>query len=88
MGCIFIGLPIWYAIGILITFSPEFAKALEITGTMGAGDAVMFSYIGLAVGDLVQRIHQVKSSDPEKKSLQYLLLLTLAFVCFLSFPSG
>ena len=34
MGCIFIGLPIWYAIGILITFSPEFAKALELTGVV------------------------------------------------------
>ena len=31
MGCIFIGLPIWYTIGILITFSPEFAKALNIS---------------------------------------------------------
>lgn len=52
LGCIFIGLPIWYAIGILITFSPEFAKALSITGNIVAGDAVMFSYLGLAAGDL------------------------------------
>src|SRR3954469_12566677 len=43
MGCIFIGLPIWYTIGILITFSPEFAKALHIDGAIAAGDAVMWS---------------------------------------------
>jgi len=51
IGCILIGLPIWYVIGILITFSPEFAKAMNITGVV-AGDAVMFSYIGLAAGDM------------------------------------
>src|SRR5258708_18503912 len=28
LGCILIGLPIWYVIGVLITFSPEFAKQL------------------------------------------------------------
>ena len=51
IGCILIGLPIWYVIGILITFSPEFAKAMNISGVV-AGDAVMFSYIGLACGDM------------------------------------
>lgn len=84
MGCIFIGLPIWYAIGILITFSPEFAKALEITGAVGAGDAVMFSYIGLAVGDLSSGfISQVIGS--RKKIVALFILLTLAFVVFYLF---
>jgi MFS transporter, putative metabolite:H+ symporter len=41
MGCIFIGLPIWYVIGILITFSPEFAKVLGVEGTIVAGDSVL-----------------------------------------------
>ena len=51
LSCIFIGLPIWFVIGILISFSPEFAVALGVTEKINAGDAVMFSYIGLAVGD-------------------------------------
>src|SRR5690349_1563590 len=46
MGCIFIGLPIWFVIGILITFSPEFAKTMGLSETIIAGDAVMWSYIG------------------------------------------
>jgi MFS transporter, putative metabolite:H+ symporter len=84
MGCIFIGLPIWYAIGILITFSPEFAKALAITGTVGAGDAVMFSYIGLAVGDLSSgTISQIVGS--RKKIVAIFILLTMAFVLFYLF---
>jgi putative MFS transporter len=48
---ILIGLPIWYAVGILITFSPEFAKVLGVSGPVRAGEAVMFCYLGLVLGD-------------------------------------
>lgn len=50
--CILIGLPTWYVIGILVTFSPEFAKVLGIQGEVRAGDAIMYAYIGIALGDL------------------------------------
>src|SRR6478736_2327582 len=79
MGCIFIGLPIWFAIGILITFSPEFAKALDITSGVIAGDAIMYSYIGLAVGDMASGfISQALRS--RKKVVFIYILLTLTFV--------
>ncbi|MEJ7643469.1 MAG: MFS transporter [Chryseolinea sp.] len=79
LGCIFIGLPIWYAIGILISFSPEFAVELGITGAITAGNAVMFSYIGLAVGDLASGLTSqfIKS---RKKVVAIFILLTLVFV--------
>lgn len=84
LGCIFIGLPIWYAIGILITFSPEFAKALSITGTISAGDAVMFSYLGLAAGDLSSgSISQLIGS--RKKVVAAYLIITLVCICFFLF---
>lgn len=51
MKSILIGLPIWFAVGILITFSPEFAKALGVSGPINAGEAVMFCYLGLVLGD-------------------------------------
>jgi MFS family permease len=84
MGCIFIGLPIWYVIGILITFSPEFAKALGVGGTVAAGDAVMFSYIGLAVGDLASGFtSQVLRS--RRRIVFVFILLTFAFVLYYLF---
>jgi predicted membrane-bound spermidine synthase len=52
MNSILIGLPIWFAVGILVTFSPEFAKALGVSGPVNAGEAVMFCYLGLVFGDL------------------------------------
>ena len=79
MGCIFIGLPLWYIIGILITFSPEFAKALGIDGVISAGDAVMYSYIGLAVGDLLSGVSS-QLIGSRKKILKLFLLISLAFI--------
>ncbi|MCB0490136.1 MAG: MFS transporter [Cyclobacteriaceae bacterium] len=80
-GCILIGLPIWYVIGILITFSPEFAKELGITGTVVAGDAVMYSYLALAVGDFGSgMISQLSQS--RKKIVFLFILLTLASIIF------
>ncbi len=50
--CILIGLPTWFVVGILITFSPEFGKALGMSVLPDPGRAVMITYIGLALGDL------------------------------------
>ncbi len=51
LNSILIGLPNWFVVGILITFSPEFAKALGVTGPIKAGNAILFSYLGLTIGD-------------------------------------
>ena len=45
-------MPIWYVIGILVTFSPEFGSAMGMATPPNAGRAVMFCYMGLALGDL------------------------------------
>jgi MFS family permease len=49
---IVIGMPLWYVVGVLVMFSPEFAQALSIQGEVSAGAALMYTYIGLSVGDL------------------------------------
>src|SRR5438477_8973251 len=48
---ILIGLPVWYAIGILVTFSDKFAKEFGI-GEIDPAKAVMYQYVGIALGDL------------------------------------
>ncbi|HEY5749090.1 MAG TPA: MFS transporter [Chryseolinea sp.] len=79
MGCIFIGLPIWFTIGILVTFSPEFARSLGIEGTVLAGDAVMYCYIGLAAGDMASGLIS-QAIGSRKKIVMIFILLTLAFI--------
>lgn len=79
LNSIVIGVPIWFVVGILITFSPEFATALAISGPVSAGNAVMFCYLGLIVGDLSSGlISQLMQS--RKKAVALFLLLTAAAV--------
>ena len=49
---IFIGLPTWYVIGILVTFSKEFGERMNIRGTVDPGKAVMFAYAAISLGDI------------------------------------
>ena len=48
---IFIGLPVWFIIGVLISFSDEFARQFGITG-FDQPTALMLQYVALAFGDL------------------------------------
>jgi MFS transporter, putative metabolite:H+ symporter len=51
--CILIGLPTWYVVGVLVTFSPEFSRALGVQGDIKAGSAVMLCYLGITLGDFL-----------------------------------
>lgn len=48
---IFIGLPVWYIIGVLISFSDEFARQFGIIG-FDQPTALMLQYVALAFGDM------------------------------------
>jgi MFS family permease len=52
VSCIAVGVPIWYSVGILVTFSPEIGAAMGMEIPPAAGRAVLFGYIGLGLGDL------------------------------------
>lgn len=51
MKSIFIGLPTWFVIGILITFSKEFGEKFGIKEKIDSGKAIMYAYIAIAVTD-------------------------------------
>jgi MFS family permease len=74
LNSILIGVPIWFVVGILITFSPEFAQALGTTGPVSAGNAVMLCYLGLVFGDLSSGLLSQAWRSRKKVVLLYLLL--------------
>jgi MFS transporter, putative metabolite:H+ symporter len=79
LNSILIGVPIWFVVGILITFSPEFARSFGTTGAVSAGNAVMFCYFGLIFGDLSSGLlSQVLKS--RKKVILLYMFLTIAAV--------
>jgi predicted MFS family arabinose efflux permease len=49
---ILIGTPIWFVVGILLTFSPEFGQALGLNEPVDAGKAVMFAFAAQVVGNI------------------------------------
>jgi MFS family permease len=53
IASILIGVPIWYVVAILITFSPEFGRATGMSPVPDAGKAVMLTYVGLALGGII-----------------------------------
>lgn len=53
MYCLCIGLPIWFVVGVLVTQAPEIGKALHAPITLSAGKGVLFTYLGISLGDLL-----------------------------------
>lgn len=52
LNSILIGLPTWFVIGVLVAFSKEFAEKLQIPGVISPGDATMYAYAGISIGDV------------------------------------
>ncbi len=78
LKCIGIGLPTWFVIGILATFSNEFGKAFGITEEIQPGLSIMWCYVGLATGDLASGFisHALAS---RKKGVALLMAIALLF---------
>ena len=51
MRCILVGLPAWYVIGVLVTFSDQFGNELGIPA-IDPGKAIMYLYLAIAFGDM------------------------------------
>ena len=49
---ILIGLPTWFVIGVLVTFSGEFGEAMNIVDEIDPGKAIMYAYVGISIGDI------------------------------------
>ncbi len=77
-----IGAPLWFVVGILITLSPEFSKALNGTEPVDAGRSVFFSYAGLIVGDLLAGLLSQWLKSRKKVILGFLIATTIAVVAF------
>ncbi len=81
---ILIGLPSWFVVGVLITFSPEFAKVLNVQGQISAGNAVMYCYLGLVGGDLASGVLSQLLRSRKKVILLFLLLTVAAVAAYFS----
>lgn len=86
LGCILIGTPTWYVIGILIILSPEFGIALNIADPIVAGRAVMYSYIGIALGDMASGLISQWLQSRKKVVLMFILFAASQIVLYVYAP--
>ncbi len=80
-----IGVPIWYVIGILITFSPEFGKSFGMSIIPSSGKAVMFSYIGIAIGDFMTGLISQWLKSRKKVFALFIGLMAFLIVIYFNF---
>jgi MFS transporter, putative metabolite:H+ symporter len=76
---ILIGLPTWFVIGVLVTFSNDFAIALNITEKIDAGKAIMYAYVAISIGDILIGLLSQKLKS-RKQSLYIFYAITAFFM--------
>ena len=78
-----VGLPVWFVLGILVKFSGKFASHMQISESVSTGDAIMYAYIGLSVGDLISGWMSQLFRSRKKVVFAYLVfsfVLTLVYL--------
>jgi len=76
---ILIGLPTWFVIGVLVTFSSEFGKEFGIEERIDPGKAIMYAYAAISIGDiLIGFVSQWLRS--RKKALYIFYFITAVFI--------
>lgn len=87
LRAITIGLPVWYVIGVLISFSDEFAERFGISG-FDQPKALMLQYVALAFGDMSAGFLSNYIKSRKKTLLIYYAILTVFIILFFALKGG
>jgi len=83
LACIFLGVPIWYVVGVLITMSPELGVALKMPSPpQNAILPLMYCYAGLAVGDVSSGLLSQKLRSRKKAVLLFIAMIAILVVVY------
>jgi nitrate/nitrite transporter NarK len=87
LRAITVGLPVWYVIGLLISFSDEFATRFGIIN-FDQPKALMLQYVALVFGDMGAGILSNVIKSRKKTLLIFYTILTFFFVLFFALKGG
>ena len=85
---ILIGLPTWYAIGILVSFSREFGKEFGIAEEINPGKAVMYAYVAISIGDIAVGLLSQGLKSRKKALYIFYAITSLAIVLYFMQAGG
>ncbi|MEY3343595.1 MAG: hypothetical protein RL090_1279 [Bacteroidota bacterium] len=88
MGCIMMGVPIWFSVGLLITLSPELATEGGIDGWRLTAAFTLFQ-IGIATGDLSSGVTSQLARTRKRTILLFMCIAIIATIwLFHGFANG
>lgn len=85
---ILIGLPTWYCIGILITFSKEFGTKMNIQGAIDPGMSVMYSYAAISFGGIIIGFVSQWLNSRKKALYIYYVLTAISIAVFFNIQNS
>lgn len=81
---ILVGAPFWFIVGVFITLAPEFGKVLNATETLSAGRGILYSYIGISIGDIIAGLAAQKLKSRLKTVFVFQILTIIFSVIYLN----
>jgi MFS family permease len=86
VSSILMGTPIWFVVGILLTFSPEFGQAIGLTEPVDAGKAVMLAFAAQVAGNLTSGFLSQYLRSRKKVILLFIMLSFSLVAVYLLVP--
>jgi MFS family permease len=83
---ILMGTPIWFVVGILLTFSPEFGQALGLDKPVDAGKAVMLAFAAQVAGNLASGFFSQYLQSRKKVILLFIISSFSLVIIYLLVP--
>jgi MFS family permease len=89
LKCIGMGLPVWFVVGVLVALSESyFEPVLNINGDIEVAKAVLFCYIGLAIGDFASGLFSQLFKNRLRVVTAFLLACLIFTLIFLFGTQG
>lgn len=82
LGIIFIGVPVWYVIGLLFTLSPEIGAALGLSPAPNAARALLFVYGGCSIGGVLSGVASQKLKSRKKTFAIFLAAVAIMMTVY------
>lgn len=79
--CTLLGMPIWFMLGLIVTFSPEIGVALGIQEPLTTANGILWFYCGMIAGDLASGLVS-QAFQSRRKALA--LFIGCGLVCMLA----
>jgi len=80
---IFVTVPVWYFIGTLVFFAPEYSELMGLPkGAVTGGNAIMYAYMGITCGDFLSGLMSQLLKSRKKALGIFLVWTTLAIALY------